>query len=95
MKWQVSSGLSPQCEPRKGLEKWTWHVAVVKGKDPAVKTSSTAFPLYDPEKFPNCTCLSLPICEKWLMVTVLTAGGCYERYALSTAPGTWPGYAEC
>lgn len=39
-----------------------------------LKPSSMAFLLYDPERFPNCTCLSLPICEKCLMVTVLTAG---------------------
>lgn len=41
--------------------------------------SSMAFLPYDPEKFPNSACLSFPICEKCLMVTVLTAGDCYER----------------
>lgn len=41
--------------------------------------SSTAFLLYDPVEFPSCTWLSVPICEKRLMVTVLTVWGCYER----------------
>lgn len=47
------------------------------------EASSTALPLCDPKKLPNCTSLGFPICERWVISRVPTAWGCYEKQVSS------------